>query len=188
MPTHPFNLLCIAGSLRSPSYCLETCKAIKRMAETTEFDVEIIDPRELNLPMYVPDFEVEDYVRNQTGIERLIESYRTADAMVWVSPTYHGTVSGEFKNMLDFAEFLSGDERPYFQGRPVGLIAINDSTTFAAMRDCARELRAWLAPTHIELTKADFSSDHNLSSDKSRKRVTRLMDELATFVEAHRLE
>lgn len=186
MPTHPFNLLCIAGSLRSPSYCLETCKAIKRMAETTEFDVEIVDPRELNLPMYVPDFELEDYAPHQAGIERLIEAYRKTDAMVWVSPTYHGTVSGVFKNMLDFAEFLSSDPQPYFQGKPVGLIAINDSTTFAAMRDCARELRAWLAPTHIELTKADFSNENSLASEKSHKRVTRLMAELATFVKAHR--
>ena len=156
------------------------------MAEATEFRVEIADPRELDLPMYVPDFELEDYAPKNAGIERLVESYRNADAMVWVSPTYHGTVSGVFKNMLDFAEFLSRDHRPYFQGRPVGLIAINDSTTFAAMRDCARELRAWLAPTHIELNGADFSSDLALSSEKSLNRVQRLLGELTTFVQAHR--
>jgi FMN reductase len=156
------------------------------MAEALEIRVEIVDPRELDLPMYVPDLNLEDYAPKQSGIERLIELFREADAMVWVSPTYHGTVSGVFKNMLDFAEFLSGDERPYFHGRPVGLIAINDSTTFAAMRDCARELRAWLAPTHIELTKVDFSNDLTLTSEKSRNRALRLISELDTFVQAHR--
>jgi FMN reductase len=185
MPSHRFTLLCLAGSLRSPSYSLATCKAIREMADATEFRVEIIDPRELDLPMYVPDFELGDYAPKLAGIERLLASYRSADAMVWVSPTYHGTVSGVFKNMLDFAEFLCRDDRPYFQGRPVGLIAINDSTTFSAMRDCARELRAWLAPTHIELGGADFSTDCALSSDKSLSRVVRLMEELATFVKAH---
>ena len=156
MPSHPFTLLCLSGSLRTPSFCLATCKAIQELAEASKFRVEIV------------------------------ASYRNADAMIWVSPTYHGTVSGVFKNMLDFAELLSRDEAPYFQGRPVGLISINDSTTFAAMRDCARELRAWLAPTHIELGADDFSSDHTLSSDVSQRRISRLIGELGTFVQAHR--
>jgi len=188
MPSHRFTLLCLAGSLRTPSYSLATCKAIRELAEATEFQGEIVDPRELDLPLYVPDLELEGYEPKRAGIERLIELYRKADAMVWVSPTYHGTVSGVFKNMLDFAEFLSRDERPYFQGRPVGLIAINDSTTFAAMRDSARELRAWLAPTHIELNEADFSSDFRLTSERSQNRVVRLMGELQTFVKAHKTE
>ena len=188
MSDHRFTLLCLAGSLRSPSYSLATCKAIREMAEAMDIQVEIIDPRELDLPMYVPDFGLPDYAPKEAGIEKLIQAYRMADAMVWVSPTYHGTVSGVFKNMLDFAEFLSRDERPYLQGRPVGLIAINDSTTFAAMRDSARELRAWLAPTHIELSEVDFSSDCVLSSAKSRNRVARLIGELTTFVQAHRTE
>ena len=185
MATRSFTLLCLTGSLRSPSFCLATCNAIRDLAQGTEFQVEIANPRELNLPMYEPDFRLEDYSPNHKGIERLLELYRKADAMIWVSPTYHGTVSGVFKNMLDFAEFLSRDERPYLQGRPVGLIAINDSTTFAAMRDCARELRAWLAPTHIELGGADFSSDHALTSDKSLNRVRRQIEELQTFVQSH---
>ncbi len=185
MPRPPYSLLCVSGSLRSPSYCLSTCRAIHAIADAAEFQVEIADPRELNLPIYEPDFRLEDYTVKQEGIERLAAAYRKADAMVWVSPTYHGTVSGVFKNMLDFAELLSRDDRPYFQGRPVGLIAINDSTPFAAMRDCARELRAWLAPTHIELSQSDFSAEGTLSSTKSLNRVSRLLGELSTFVHAH---
>ncbi len=156
------------------------------MAGTSQFRVEIVDPRELDLPMYVPDFDLKDYGVKQGNIESLVESYRRADAMVWVSPTYHGTVSGVFKNMLDFAEFLSRDPRPYLQDRPVGLIAINDSTTFAAMRDCARELRSWIAPTHIELSESDFSSDYVLSPERPSNRVKRLIGELEKFVLAHK--
>ena len=89
--------------------------------------------------------------------------------------------------MIDYAEFLSGNPSPYFQGRPVGMISINDSTTFAAMRDCARELRAWIAPTHIELTRVDFSTDHTLSGEKATNRIRRLMDELQMFVHSHKL-
>ena len=187
MSNNRFTLLCVSGSLRVPSYSWATCEAIREIADKSSIHVEIVDPRELDLPMYVPDFKIHEYGTKQAGIERLVQAYRQADAMVWVSPTYHGTVSGVFKNMLDFAEFLSRDESPYLQGRPVGLIAINDSTTFAAMRDCARELRAWLAPTHIELSESDFSVDCKLTSAKSQSRISRLIDELDTFVAAHRV-
>jgi FMN reductase len=179
------HLLCLSGSLRTPSNCFAVCEAISVLAQTIGFEVEIADPRELKLPMYEPDFTLDEYAPNQLGIERLIAKCRNADAMVWVSPTYHGTVSGVFKNMLDFAEFLSGDSRPYLQGRAVGLISVNDSTTFAAMRDCVRELRAWLAPTHIELSGSDFTSGPTLSSAKSLNRVQRLVDELYTFARSH---
>ncbi len=186
MSSPPHHLLCLAGSLRSPSYSLATCKAVRDLAKHSVFSVEIMDPRELDLPMYVPDLELVDYdPEQQLSIERLVGAYRKSHAMVWVSPTYHGTVSGVFKNMIDFAELLSGDDPPYFQGRPVGMISINDSTTFAAMRDCARELRAWLAPTHIELTAKDFADDLTVSNERSRKRIERLVGELATFVQAH---
>lgn len=179
------TLLCLSGSLRTPSNCFAACNKVSELAQAIGFEVEIADPRELKLPMYEPDLRLEEYAPNQLGIERLIAKYRNADTMVWVSPTYHGTVSGVFKNMLDFGEFLSGDARPYFQGRAIGLISVNDSTTFAAMRDSVRELRAWLAPTHIELSGSDFASGPTLSSSKSLNRVQRLVDELKTFATIH---
>ena len=182
MDTPNPHLLCISGSLRPVSYCYATCLAAKEIAEAAGLTVEIADPRILNLPMYVPDFKLEDYDKGQEGIEELVQAYRRADALLWVSPTYHGTISGVFKNMLDFTEFLSRDTYPYFQGRPAGLIAINDSTPFAAMRDCARELRAWLAPTQIELSADDFDAELKMSNDRSRSRVGRLVRELASFV------
>ena len=40
------------------------------------------------------------------------------------SPGYHGTVSGLVKNALDYLEELRGDQRPYLDGRAVGLIAV----------------------------------------------------------------
>ncbi len=169
------NLLCVSGSVRVPSYCLATCRGIKDIAEAANFGFDILDPRELDLPIYNPDLKVEHYERTHAGVQRLIDAYQRADALIWVSPTYHGTISGVFKYILDFAEFLSSDKRPYFTGRAVGLIAINASTPFAAMRDCARELRGWLAPTQIELSGSDFDSEPSLSSDHSRRRITRLV-------------
>src|SRR3546814_18213383 len=53
----------------------------------------------------------------------LVEAVRQADGVLIAAPGYHGTVSGLVKNALDYFEDLAGDERPYLDGRAVGLIA-----------------------------------------------------------------
>ena len=176
------NLVCVGGSMRTPSLSLSVCRAAASIGQEMGFSTDVLDVRELALPIYVPDLEPDDYGTGSGQIRRLVEALRGADALVWASPTYHGTVSGVFKNAIDFAEFLCRDARPYLSGRSVGLVAINDSTTFAAMRDCARELRAWLAPTQVELSAKDFDSEHELASESALRRLRRLVQELADFV------
>lgn len=185
MTSHPVHILCLGGSLRSGSYSLAACREAAEIAREAGHSAEVIDLGELNLPMYAPDWGLEEYGGEGSGVHRLIEAYRRADAVIWSSPTYHGTISGVFKNAIDLVELLSGDQPAYLQGRSVGLISINDSTTFAAMRDCARELRAWLAPTQVELTKRDFDGEQRIPEGRSRARIARLVGELAAFAAAH---
>ena len=42
--------------------------------------------------------------------------------MIWSSPTYHGSVSGSFKNALDWLILLAEREPPYLSNKPVGLV------------------------------------------------------------------
>ncbi len=101
--------------------------------------------------------------------------------MIWASPTYHGTISGAVKNALDFAELLRGDARPYLQGVPIGLTAVSDPTTFAAMVSCVHELRAWLAPTRVALRKDHFDAEFSLIDERSQTRLLRQIRELMSF-------
>ena len=64
----------------------------------------------------------------------------------------------------------------------VGLIAISDSKTFAAMSNAVHELRAWLAPTHLTLDKNDFNPEGTLRPGRPTRRVERLVGELLQFV------
>jgi len=145
--------------------------------------VEVLDVRELNLPIFIPDREVEDFPpEQQAGIRYLLDVCRRSNAMVWSTPTYHGTISGVFKNAIDYIELLAHDSRPYLQGSAVGLIAVNDSTPFTAMAHIAHELRAWLAPTQVMLTRAAFADDLTCTDERSNKRLARLVNELLAFV------
>jgi FMN reductase len=90
------------------------------VAEDAGATTELLDLRELALPTYEPGKALEEYGEN---VERLVEAMRDADAMLWSTTAYHGTLAGATKNALDFAQFLARDERPYFQDKTVGLVA-----------------------------------------------------------------
>lgn len=101
--------------------------------------------------------------RSEHGLE-LIEAVRNADGVLLASPGYHGTVSGMFKNAIDYLEELSSDRRPYLQGRPIGLIvtafghqAANSGMT--TLRTIAHALRGWPTPFGAAI-KVDASSFH----------------------------
>jgi FMN reductase len=175
----------LGGTLRERSLSRAALHAALNIASRHGVQTEMLDLRELNLPMYVPDWGLADYPReHQPAIERFIESCRMSRAMVWASPTYHGTVSGVFKNALDFIEMLSDDTPAYLGSKAVGLISINDSKTFSAMSNSVHELHAWLAPTHVMLKKSDFNLDGeiHLTSETGIRRVTRLVNELMHFL------
>jgi FMN reductase len=166
-------------------------RSVSRAATAAALDIVVaqgaraamLDLRELALPIFHPEKELDEYdAPTRVNIERLLDACGSADAMIWVSPTYHGTVSGAFKNALDFLEFLSNDTPPYLTGKPVGLIAINDNKPFGAMASCAQELRAWLAPTQVKLSKDDFDPTLRLTSADGQRRITRLVQELLGFV------
>jgi FMN reductase len=172
----------LGGTLREKSYSRAAVREALRIAAEHGAPTEMLDLRELDLPMYVPDWQIADYpAAHQPAITRLIETCRRAKAMVWASPTYHGTVSGVFKNAVDYVELMMDDTPAYLNGKAIGVIAINDSKTFSAMSNSVHELQAWLAPTHVQLGKADFDGDMKLVSPGGLRRITRLVNELLQF-------
>ena len=81
-------------------------------------EVEVFSGRDLDLPPYHSGAVC------RTGRTTTWTAVRRADALVITSPGYHGTVSGLVKNALDYLEELRGDQRPYLDGRAVGLVAV----------------------------------------------------------------
>ncbi len=176
----------LGGSLREKSYSRAALREALGIAEASGAAVEMLDVRELNLPMFVPDIPVTEYpVQHQATLTRLLETYRRADVMIWASPTYHGTISGVVKNALDFMELLCDDQPPYLQGRAVGIITVNDPITFASMINAVHELRAWLAPTQAVFSRQDFNSEMTLNNERAQRRLTRLVNELLGFAHRH---
>lgn len=108
--------------------------------------VEILAGPDLMLPMYTPGV-----AERTPGGHRLVEAFRRCDGLVIASPAYHGSVSGMIKNALDYAQDLSEDPRPYFDGIAVGLVACAGgwqagAQTLATLRGIVHALRGWPTP------------------------------------------
>ena len=117
-------------------------------AETT-----LLDLRELDLPMYDPDNEAPT-----AAAQQLIEACYSADGMLWSSPMYQGTISGAFKNALDWLHALGAREPPFLHDEVVGLISAAGGTqglqAINTMEFATRALRAWDVPYVVPVATA----------------------------------
>lgn len=177
MPT-PY-LVGLGGSLRPQSHSRAALGAVLQIAAARGHGTELLDLRELDLPMFVPEQRLEDYTSaQQASIQRLLATTRRATHMLWASPTYHGTLSGAFKNALDILDLLGDDQPPYLRGRTVGLIAISSVQTFDAMAHAAYALNAWVAPTRVAIRGQDLDEHGAITAAATQRRVNQLLDEL----------
>lgn len=107
----------VGGSLSKNSTSLAALKLALRGAADAGAEVELIDVARLNLPFYSPEGEAPEAAR------RLAESVYQADGLLWASPLYHGTISGSFKNAIDWLQLLGRREPAYLTDKVVGLIS-----------------------------------------------------------------
>lgn len=155
------NVVGIGGTLRKNSTGLGALKRVLQAAEEAEAETELLDLRELDLPMYTPGKKLGEYGAN---VERFLEGIREADAVVISTAAYHGTLAGVTKNALDFTQFLARDENPYLDGKVVGLVATaggDQAATNAtgALVHVVHALRGIVAPLMVPIPKARQLSD-----------------------------
>ena len=146
----------IGGTLREGSSSLGALRRALDSAEDAGAEVELLDLQELALPMYEPGRPLDDY---GPEVRRFVEAVRGADALILSTAAYHGTLAGVTKNALDFTQFLARDERPYFDGRIVGLISTaggDQAATNAngAMINVVHALRGIVAPLMVAIPQA----------------------------------
>jgi FMN reductase len=122
-------------------------------AENAGAETLFFDGKALDMPMY-------NYggLRTEQALA-LISALRRADGIIIASPGYHGTVSGLIKNALDYVEDMARDERAYFEGRAVGLIAVAagwqaTGSTLATLRSITHALRGWPTPMAVAINSA----------------------------------
>jgi FMN reductase len=104
--------------------------------------------------MYSPDLEADP----PAVVRTLIDTCYEADGMLWSSPMYNGSVSGSFKNAIDWLHMLGSREPPYLHDEVIGLISAAGGTqglqVVNTMEFSVRSLRGWAVPYVVPVPQA----------------------------------
>ena len=143
----------LGGSLASVSTSRAALQSALQGAASAGAETQLLDIRELALPMYNPDDD-----SPTGGAERLIETCYSADGLLWSSPMYQGTISGAFKNALDWLHVLGRRDPPYLHDKVIGLISAAGGTqglqAINTMEFSVRALRGWAVPYVVPIASA----------------------------------
>jgi FMN reductase len=158
-------------------------------AENAGAETAFFDGKALDMPMYSWGG-----ARTEQAAA-LISALRRADGIIIASPGYHGTVSGLIKNALDYVEDMSKDERVYFEGRAVGLIAVAagwqaTGSTLATLRSITHALRGWPTPMAVAINSAQpvFGDDGELNDQAVATQLGVLAGQVVEFARMKSLD
>lgn len=176
--THAPRVLVLYGSLRQQSYSRLLAEECGRVLEAFGADVRIFRPHDL------PVFDRSSY--DHPAVQRLREASVWSEGHVWVSPEQHGSMTGVFKNQLDWIPLADGAVRPT-QGRTLAVLQVcGGSQSFNVvnqLRLLGRWMRMVTIPNQSSVAKAwqEFDSDGRMKPSSFRDRVVDVMEEFFRF-------
>ncbi len=132
---------------------------------------------------HIPFFELRQ-LHPPAEVEQMVDAFLQADLQIWLTPLYHGGMTGAMKNCLDWLELTARNEKPYLTDKVVGLVCWADGGQamqgINAMESVAKALRAWVVPYSVPLVK------NSLYADAHRKELavehTRKLDRLISIL------
>jgi FMN reductase len=147
------TILGLGGSLAEISKSRVALQVALDGAADAGAETRLLDLRRLDLPLYNPDDD-----EPTEAAATLIEAAYSANGLLWSSPLYQGTISGAFKNALDWLHTLGAREPPHLHDKVIGLISAAGGTqglqAINTMEFSVRALRAWAVPYVVPVASA----------------------------------
>jgi NAD(P)H-dependent FMN reductase len=142
----PPRVVALCGSLRDGSHTRTAIDAALAAAADRGARTDLIDLRDLDIPVYDADDD------DAGDVADLTRRVREADAILLGTPMYHGSYSSPLKTALDYCGF---DE---FEDKTVGLLAVSGGsfpiTALDHLRAVCRALDAWVLPYQAAVPNA----------------------------------
>jgi azobenzene reductase len=177
------NILIISGSTRtgrrSHDVAIELTARFKNSGCSS---THIIDLAEYNLPVFAEQYgESPNTIK---GLDDIQEKLDQADAMIFLSPEYHGSYSGALKNAVDYftAEF---------KRKPIGVVAVGSGrfggiNASTEMQQLVLSLGAYPMPYKLLVPHVQHAFDEKgeLKDDQLGKGMDKFVTEFVWLSEA----
>ncbi len=164
----------LGGSLRAASTSRTALQVALDSAAASGADAKPIWIRDLDLPLYSAEHAP------PSAALRFADAVYDCDALIWSTPTYHGSVSGSFKNALDWLILLGDRDPAYLSNKPIGLITtaggVQGLQAVNTMEFIARSLRGWSVPLVMPVSQSwqSFDPDGHLKDESVAAQLRRL--------------
>jgi arsenic resistance protein ArsH len=174
----PPRILILYGSLRERSYSRLLAEEGGRILSALGCDVRFFDPADL--PVKAPGKE------EHSKVQELRQLSQWSEGQVWSCPEMHGTITGVFKNQIDWIPLSIGAVRPT-QGRTLAVMQVSGGSqsfnTVNTLRVLGRWMRMITIPNQSSVPKAyrEFHPDGRMKDSPYRDRVVDVMEELYKF-------
>jgi len=175
---HPPRVLMLYGSLRARSYSRLAAEEAARVLEEMGCEVRWFHPHEL--PVKAPGLE------EHPEVVRLRTLSLWSEAQVWSCPEMHGSITGVFKNQIDWIPLSMGAVRPT-QGRTLAVMQVCGGSQSFNVVNSLRVLGRWMRmitiPNQSSVARAynEFHDDGRMKDSPYRDRIVDVMEELYKF-------
>jgi arsenic resistance protein ArsH len=172
------KVLVLYGSLRSSSFSRKLAYEFARLLFLLGCDVRVYHPR--GLP--VRDGELEKELK----VQELRALTMWTDGHFWISPEMHGTITGVFKNQIDWIPLNTGSVRPT-QGKTCGVAQVNGGSQSFNAVNSLRLLARWMRmpcctnQSSVPMAWKEFDDQGRMKPSSCRERVVDVAEEFAKF-------
>jgi arsenic resistance protein ArsH len=175
---HPPRILILYGSLRPQSFSRKLALEAERILQHLGAETRVFDPTELPMLDSVP--------AAHPKVQELRALSLWSEGQVWISPERHGSVTGVFKNQIDWLPLEDGSVRPT-QGRTLAVMQVSGGSQSFNVVNALRVLGRWMRmitiPNQSSVAKAwtEFDAAGQMKPSPYYDRVVDVMEELMKF-------
>jgi arsenic resistance protein ArsH len=175
---HPPRILILYGSLRPQSFSRKLAYEAERILQHLGAETRVFDPAELPVLDSVPN--------DHPKVQELRALSLWSEGHVWISPERHGTMTGVFKNQIDWLPLEEGGVRPT-QGRTLAVMQVSGGSQSFNVVNALRVLGRWMRmvtiPNQSSVAKAwtEFDDAGPMKPSPFYDRVVDVMEELTKF-------
>ncbi|MDD4974957.1 MAG: NAD(P)H-dependent oxidoreductase [Bacteriovorax sp.] len=175
------KIIAFAGSTRTESYNKKILKAAVFGAREAGAEVTVIDLRDFPLPLFDGDLEAKEGIPSNG--KKLKELFKTHHALLLALPEYNSSMSGVFKNTIDWVSRPEKGETPLqcFDGKVAGLISASPGSLgglrgLVHARSMLENINVLVMPEQICVPKAAEAFDEYgiLKNEVIKKSIEKL--------------